>query len=637
MKPTATHTATRASGAVRPSRMAMLCVFALVSLLLPAGDALGQPEAHPLEPPNRSSPRATLQTFLKSTEAAASFAVNEYLPAKSRAGFHLLREALEVPLDCLDLTGVAPALRSSTGRESGLALYEILTRLDLPDWKDIPGAALETPGAVRLKSWTVPNTEIMLVRIENGTDEGEFRFSSDSVVRAMSFYERVKHLPYLRPVPMEHLIELRIAGGGWMIPHARIMALPEWLREPVAGQATWKWCGLLAVLLANLIGVYVVLWISRWGANGRPFLRALAGLVLPIALFVSAFVTAYILLVQVNMVGRMASVIEIVATGIAYLAGAWFCWRAASVFAEAVIASPHISAESVDAHLIRVFARLGGMVAGAALVAKCADHLGLPLYGIVAGLGVGGLAIALAAQPTIENLIGGFSLFADKPVRVGEFGQYGDALGTVESIGLRSTRIRGIDSTVTTFPNAALSKMPIVSFAARHRMLIRTQIGVRYETGSDQMRHLLVKLREMLLAHPRIDPDPARARFVGFGASSLDIEIFAYVKTNDWSELLRVREDVFLRIIDIVEGSGASIAFPSQTLYMARDPGPDREKARAAVIEVDQWMAADQCAMPDFSPEQIERIQDSIAYPPPGSPQAAKAGPAGETSSPSTP
>lgn len=135
----------------------------------------------------------------------------------------------------------------------------------------------------------------------------------------------------------------------------------------------------------------------------------------------------------------------------------------------------------------------------------------MPVYGIVAGLGVGGLAIALAAQPMIENLIGGMNLFVDKPVRVGDFCKYGGDIGTVETVGIRSTRIRGLDRTITTIPNAVFAKMPIVNLSLRDRMLIMCTISVRYETSPEQLRYLLVRIREMLLGHPRIYPDPARA------------------------------------------------------------------------------------------------------------------------------
>jgi small-conductance mechanosensitive channel len=148
-------------------------------------------------------------------------------------------------------------------------------------------------------------------------------------------------------------------------------------------------------------------------------------------------------------------------------------------------------------------------------VAKCprpaalalgAQRLGVPIYGIVAGLGVGGLAIAMAAQPTVENLIGGLSLFADKPIRVGDVCRYGSDEGTIEAIGIRSTRIRGSDRALTTMPNTALSKMPLVSLSQRDQMLIQSVIHLRYETSSEQLCHLLIKIREALLGHPKIHP-----------------------------------------------------------------------------------------------------------------------------------
>jgi MscS family membrane protein len=237
------------------------------------------------------------------------------------------------------------------------------------------------------------------------------------------------------------------------------------------------------------------------------------------------------------------------------------------------------------------------------------------------------LALALAAQPTIENLIGGLTLFADKPIRVGELCRYGSDEGTVEAIGIRSTRIRGRDRTLTTIPNGTLSKMPIVNFALRDQMLIRSVIGVRCETSPEQLRYLLVKIRDMLLGHPRIHPDSVRARFVSFGASSLDIEIFAYVTTTDQAEFLGIREDVFLRVMDIVEQSGTGFAFPSQTLYFARDGGLHAERTEAAEAQVRQWRDDGRLPFPNFSTEQIRQMRGTMAYPPSDSPDASDAGP----------
>ena len=133
-------------------------------------------------------------------------------------------------------------------------------------------------------------------------------------------------------------------------------------------------------------------------------------------------------------------------------------------------------------------------------------------------------------------------------------------------------------------------------------------------------RCLLVKIREMLLSHPRIHPDPARARFIGYGAASLDIEVFAYVTTSDWPEFLGIREDVLLRVMDIIKESGTGFAIPSQTLYFARDHGLDANSTHTAEAQVRTWREAGRLPFPDFSPEQKNQIRGSVVYPPTGSP-----------------
>jgi MscS family membrane protein len=248
------------------------------------------------------------------------------------------------------------------------------------------------------------------------------------------------------------------------------------------------------------------------------------------------------------------------------------------------------------------------------------DNFGFNVTALVAGLGVGGIAVALAAQKSIENLFGGIMLFADRPVRPGQFCRFGDQVGTVEDIGLRSTRIRTLDRTVVTVPNSEFSALHIENFARRDFIRLYATLGLRYETTPEQLRHVLVEVRKLLYSHPMISNDPARIRFVGFGAYSLDLEIFAYVTTSDWAEFLGVREDVFLRIMDLVEASGTGFAFPSQTLYLGKDGGLDDERARAAEAEVREWREHGQLSLPDFSDDQIRALDGRHPWPPPGSP-----------------
>jgi len=196
----------------------------------------------------------------------------------------------------------------------------------------------------------------------------------------------------------------------------------------------------------------------------------------------------------------------------------------------------------------------------------------------------------LAAQKTVENLIGGVALVTDQPVRVGDFCRFGDRAGTVETIGFRSTRVRTLERTVVTIPNAEFAGLQLENFGKRDQILFRTTLGLRYETTPDQIRHILVEVERMLSIHPKVAPDSLWVRFVGFGAYSLNLQIFAYIRTREYGEFLIAREEILLRLMDIVHTSGSDFAFPSQTMYLGGEVPLDAEKARAAEAQVQTWL-----------------------------------------------
>jgi MscS family membrane protein len=248
------------------------------------------------------------------------------------------------------------------------------------------------------------------------------------------------------------------------------------------------------------------------------------------------------------------------------------------------------------------------------------DNFGFSVTALLTGLGVGGIAVALAAQKTIENLFGAVTLYGDRPVRVGDFCRFGDKVGTVEEIGMRSTRVRTLDRTLVSIPNAEFSNIQLENYAERDRMRLFAMLGVRYETTPDQLRYILVEVRKLLYAHERVTSEPARIRFVGFGAYSLDLELFAYVNTSDWNEFMGIREDIFLRIMDIIAASGTGFAFPSQTLYLGQDEGPAPQRASEVADEVARWRERREVFLPEFPPEQIAAIENTLGFPAAGSP-----------------
>jgi MscS family membrane protein len=198
-------------------------------------------------------------------------------------------------------------------------------------------------------------------------------------------------------------------------------------------------------------------------------------------------------------------------------------------------------------------------------------RFGISLTATLAGLGVGGIAVALAAQKTLENVIAGVSLIADQAVRVGDVLSLGDIQGTVEELGLRSTRIRTIDRTVVSLPNGQIANMRLETLSVRDRFLFHPVVGLHYETTAVELRSFSAGVRTLLSGHDNVDLASMRVRFVRFGASSVDVEIFAYVFASDWNNFLEIQEELLYGVTDMVQKVGAAIALPSQTLYLGTD------------------------------------------------------------------
>lgn len=209
------------------------------------------------------------------------------------------------------------------------------------------------------------------------------------------------------------------------------------------------------------------------------------------------------------------------------------------------------------------------------------EHFGVNITAALAGLGVGGIAIALAAQKTLENVIGGASIIIDQAVRVGDFLKLGETMGTVEDIGLRSTRIRTLDRTIINIPNGQIATMSLEVISARDKYWFHPTVSVRYDTPSVQLGGAVEAIRRLLASTPRVDSKSLRVRFFRIGSSSLDIEVFAYVLVREWEDFLEVQEQLLHGILRTVEDAGTRLAIPSQTMYFRNDAGDGNDQERS--------------------------------------------------------
>jgi MscS family membrane protein len=549
-----------------------------------SGPAAASTAADPLE---RQTPRSSVRGYLVACRDG------DY----ARAARHL------------DLRGLSATEREARGPTLARQLKTVLDRtlwIDLEALSDQPRGELDDglpPRRDRVGTLTTERgpVEVWVERVGDAPGRRAWKISSVTVAGIPALYAEFGYGP-----------------------------LGEWLPAPffelrLFEVQLWQWLGLMvAVFLA-----WVLSWFAATGVvrTLRPLVarsattfddRLLAITVGPLRLLAATLLFALsTLLLDLSVPAqRFFAGAERMLVFVAVL---WLLLRLVDVFSEWTSARLLQRGQVALNTMLPVGRRVAKVVLGSLAFIALLQNLGFNVTGLIAGLGVGGLALALAAQKTLENLFGGISVIADQPVRVGDFCRFGDKVGIVEDIGLRSTRVRTLDRTVVTIPNAEFAQTQLENFAKRDRIWYHPSLGLRYETTPDQIRYILVEIRKLLYAHPRVEPDPARIRFAGFGAYSLDLDIFAYVRATDYGEYLEVAEDLNLRIMDIVERAGSGFAFPSQTLYVEQGEGLDAEKARAAQAEVETWREKRELMLPKFPREEIERLAATLDYPPRGS------------------
>lgn len=514
----------------------------------PAGHAVAVlaafPES-PLAPLDLSSPRATLRSF-RDTIDRFYRNMRAGLTAETRAeNAHFIAQVLT----CLDLAEFAPSLATSKGREAATCLKEVFDRIPLPADAAIPDAAAVK--ADSLSRYRVPGTEIVLVRIESGSRQGDFVFSPESVTRAEAFFGRVRHLPYHPEAGSPGLYDAYVTVGGSLIPESFIRGLPHWAHAVVLGETVWQWCAACLLAAGFALVAFLASTLPRLVHPG--WARSITSFLLPLVLASGSLVADWLVTAQVRLTGDTLIAAKLVLRLTLYAGAIAAVMAVMGRVSDMLVRARTRRGDGVDVQLLRLAARVCTFVIVAWIGIQAADSLGVPVAPLLAGLGASGLAVALAAQYSIENLIAGVVLFADKPVRIGDECQYGDLRGRVEQIGLRSTRIRGVDRSLVTIPNAELAKVQLVNFTRRDRIPIRLPVEIRPDVGPTQVRELLSRFRDLLGDHGRLDPESPRVRLIGQSSEAYTIEVTALALTGDEGESQAIREEILLSILDEIE------------------------------------------------------------------------------------
>jgi MscS family membrane protein len=250
----------------------------------------------------------------------------------------------------------------------------------------------------------------------------------------------------------------------------------------------------------------------------------------------------------------------------------WILLRTVDIGAQLIRGSPWAKANPTKVGMLPLGVRLAqlGVLSVAAIAVL--SELGFQVASLLAGLGIGGLALALAARKTMENLFGSMSITIDQPFAVGDVVKIEEIIGTVEAVGLRSTRVRTLERTLVAFPNGQLADQRIENLSARDRIRMAATLGLVYATTAAQMRSVLLGAETYLKGHGRVAQDSLSVRFARLGDASLDVDVIAYFLTADWNEFLTLRQEALLQLLEIVEKAGTQLAYPTQEVHLVTRP-----------------------------------------------------------------
>lgn len=528
----------------RPLRMQFvwgLVVSIAATLLAPVAAAqfgLGAKPAPDTAPTavSSASPRAAVQQFLERADAGDWEGAAAYLsvPPAERDRSEILARRLKSVIDqrvALNLGQLSPLVGGDTldGDPGGDRVAVIVTR----------GGREEA---------------LRMVRV-NGTPV-RWVFSQATVGRVDEWFSALG-APWIRERLPKTLLEEGPFNVYWW----------QWIGLGIAVPVLVLLAWVLGALLRNLLGRIARRTVTDWDDILLENLRG------PFRLWAASLASMPIFAVlQLN--PRADGFLSASARGLWLIAFFWGLLRLIRIVQTRLQNAAWETGQGAQARtLVPLLGNFLRVTLGIIALLVALAQFGYPVGTLLAGLGIGGIAVALAAQKTVEHMFGSISLAADKAFRVGDWVRAGATEGEVQRIGLRSTSFRTIDRTVVRIPNGRLADERIETFGERDRILLRTDLDVTYDTTPEQLTAIRDALEGALRAHPKIWPDTVRVHIVAFTDSAIRLNVVSWFQTTDWNEFLRIRHDLFLQFVQIIGDKGSSFAYPSRTVYHVTQAG----------------------------------------------------------------
>lgn len=477
-------------------------------------------------------------------------------------------------LRALDLDQVPRHLRRAEGALMADYLKQTIDRVGFITWQEIPD---DPDRPLPYAYYRHPMGNITIAPTDVLDEDGRpvarhWRFSRDTMEVLPALHAALAQMPLApglsAPPPLSQFFATRQA----------ILSRAEGLRQRVWGLESWQWIGLVGYLLV-MGGVLALAlrWTRTLAMREGSFAQVAghlvgpAGLLLAALLFLDASERLGLTLRAFGPVSALSAVLLI-------LALAALAYRAVSLIFGALMARATQTRAYTDEIVLSLAQGLLKMLVVVGSVIACADVVGLPYEGVLTGLGIGGVALAFAARETVANIIGGAILLSDRPFRKGDLIEAAGTLAVIETVGLRSTRLRRLDDTLMIVPNARLSDEVISNWGSRRRRKVQLMIGLTYETPRDRLERFVERLKEVYGAQPKADTDKITIGIKSLGPHSIDIELWGYFNVFTYEAQIAAQQSLILDILSLADEVGVRFAYPTQTVHLTSDaPAPEQD------------------------------------------------------------
>ena len=493
-------------------------------------------------PESLKSPRATMATFIH--------AMNDI----KRGDVDKINEAVTT----LDLTSVNQLVRKEQGQKLAWLLLEVMDRTRLVNLERIPD---ETEG----DAWIFERYKSGVIRIALYPD-GRWLFDNDSITHLEDIWDEVADKKKVKGLDDSdaHLpLHLRIRNQ-----------IPKSLQQAHFLLETWRWIGILIIIAVGVVAdkflsVLLRLFVRRWQHKRKN--SSLSGVDEDILRPLGLMAMAAIWWIGINLLGLPEQAMLILLVAVKFLAavsGVWAAYRLVDIVGAYLSKKARATDNRMDDALVPLIPKTLKIFVTVVGIVFIADNLNINVSGLIAGLGLGGLAFALAAKDMVQNLFGSVTILLDRTFSVGDWIIVDGNEGSVERIGFRSTRIRTFYNSVLTVPNSTFITANVDNMGERRYRRLSTKLGLAYETPPDKIEAFCEGIRELVRQHPYMRKDYYHVYFNGYADSALEILVYVFWETPEWGTELREKHRFLLDILRLAKQLGVEFAYPTQTLYM---------------------------------------------------------------------